>query len=212
MIKLYDYELSGNCYKVRLMLSLLGLEYEKVEVEFFPSKAHKSDEFLAINPLGQLPALEDGELVLRDAQAILSYLAARYDQQGSWYPLQDPARLAEVNMWLAFANDMSNASSAARLAEVFGYELDADAARANAYERFAVLDQQLWFSEHEQHGWVCSGTQPTIADIACFPYVMLADEGGMSLMDYPAIRRWTDRVKSLPGFVVMSGIFHTAAA
>lgn len=212
MIKLYDYELSGNCYKLRLMLSLLGLEYEKVGVEFFPGKAHKSDEFLALNPLGQLPVLEDGDLVLRDAQAILSYLAARYDHDDSWYPLDDPARLGEVNMWLAFADGLTSTASAARLAEVFGYELDADSARANAYERFAVLDRQLWFSEHEHHGWICSGNRPSIADIACFPYVMLADEAGMSLMDYPAIRRWTDRVKRLPGFVVMSGIFHTAAA
>lgn len=55
-------------------------------------------------------------------------------------------------------------------------------------------------------------TLPTVADIACFPYVMLSDEAGISLIDYPAIRRWTDRIKRLPGFTVMSGIFATSSA
>ncbi|MNO66907.1 hypothetical protein D3C76_577060 [compost metagenome] len=73
-----------------------------------------------------------------------------------------------------------------------------------------MLDEQLWFSEQEKSGWICRGDHPTIADIACFPYVMLSDEGGISLIDYPALRRWTDRIKRLPGFIVMSGVFETS--
>ncbi|MCO4863831.1 glutathione S-transferase [Cupriavidus sp. WGlv3] len=207
MITLYDYELSGNCYKLRLFMSLTGVAYRKQGIEFFPGKEHKRDAFLALNPLGQLPVLDDDGFVMRDAQATLSYLAARYDPSGRWYPTDDPQALGEVNMWLAFADGITATASAARLHDLFRYPFDVDKARAGAHELFRVLDEQLWFSEQDHGGWVCRGEHPTIADIACFPYAMLSDEGGISLQEYPAIRRWTDRVKRLPGFVAMSGIF-----
>ena len=79
MITLYDYELSGNCYKLRLLLSFLKIDYKTVPVEFYPGREHKSEWFLSINPLGQLPVIDDDGFVLRDAQAILVYLASRYD-------------------------------------------------------------------------------------------------------------------------------------
>jgi len=211
MITLYDYELSGNCYKLRLFMSILGLEYRKVPVEFFPGQEHKGDAFLAINPLGQLPVLDDGGFVLRDAQAILSYLAARYDSSGHWYPVADPRRLGETNMWLAFADSITGTASAARLHDLLRYDIDAEKARAGAHALFRVLDERLWFSEREDAGWICSGAHPTVADIACFPYIALSDEGGISLMDYPAVRRWIDRLKRLPGFIVMAGIFPASA-
>lgn len=212
MITLYDYELSGNCYKLRLFMNILGLAYRKQNVEFFPGQEHKQDAFLALNPLGQLPVLDDDGFVLRDAQAILGYLASRYDPSGNWYPTADPRRLAEVNMWLAFADGITGTASAARLHDVLRYPLDADKARAGAHTLFRILDERLWFSEREHAGWICSAALPTVADIACFPYVALSDEGGIPLIDYPALRRWTDRVKRLPGFIVMSGIFPASAA
>ena len=64
MIKLYDYELSGNCFKVRLMLSILKIQYESINIEFYPSEEHKSDDFLKINPLGQLPVISDNGFIL----------------------------------------------------------------------------------------------------------------------------------------------------
>lgn len=210
MITLYDYELSGNCYKLRLFMNMLGVEYEKVGIEFFPGKEHKSDAFLAINPLGQLPVLDDDGFVLRDAQAVLTYLAARYDTSGRWYPTADARDLAEVNMWLAFANEITGTASAARLHDLLSYDLDAEKARAGAHALFRVLDERLWFSEREDGGWICQGDHPTVADIACFPYIMLSDQGSISLMDYPALRRWTDLVKRLPRFIPMSGVFDTA--
>ena len=79
MIKLYNDELSGNCYKLRLFMGLLELPYERVPVNFHPGREHKSEAFLQINPFGQLPAIDDDGFVLRDAQAILVYLATRYD-------------------------------------------------------------------------------------------------------------------------------------
>lgn len=89
MIRLYEFALSGNCHKVRLMLSLLGLPYESVLVSG-ANREHKSAAFLAMNPLGQVPVLTDGDLVVRDSQAILVYLASRYGGP-TWWP-QDPAR------------------------------------------------------------------------------------------------------------------------
>ena len=71
MLKLYDYELSGNCYKIRLILCFLGLAYETIYIEFYPAKKHKSQEFLKINPLGQLPVISDDDFIVRDAQAVL---------------------------------------------------------------------------------------------------------------------------------------------
>ena len=79
MITLYDYELSGNCYKLRLFMSFLHIPYKTVPIDFYPGREHKSEWFLKINPLGQLPVIDDDGYVLRDAQAILAYLAARYD-------------------------------------------------------------------------------------------------------------------------------------
>ena len=212
MITLYDYELSGNCYKIRLMLAILGLPYQTEDVEFFPSRQHKSEAFLRVNPLGQLPALRDGELLLRDAQAILVYLATRYDASRRWYPVDQPETMGKISMWLAFADGLTGSISAARLHELFFYDFDADQCRQRAHQLLRILDEHLWFEESRGQQWLCTRDTPSIADIACFPYVMLADEGGISLIDYPAVRRWTDRVKRIPGFVVMAGIFPVAPA
>jgi glutathione S-transferase len=212
MIALYDYELSGNCYKLRLLMSFLGLEWETRNIDFYPGREHKSEAFLAINPLGQLPVLQDGDLVLRDAQACLAYLASKYDRSGRWFPRDDPAQLGQVMMWLAFADSLTATASAARLHDGFFYPLDIEAARAGAHALLRVVDEHLWFGEQLGHDWICAGDHATIADVACFPYIMLSEEGGISRLTYPAIRRWADRVKRLPGFVVMSGIFPAGPA
>lgn len=207
MITLYDYELSGNCYKLRLMMSMLGLAHETVPVDFYPGREHRSNWFLELNPLGQLPVLEDNGVVLRDAQAILVYLAERYDASGSWYPRNDPALTGEIGQWLAFADGLTSTVSAARLHDAFDYDLDADACRAGAHRLLRILDEHLWFAENDGRDWICRAPLPTVADIACFPYVVLSEEGGISRQDYPAIRRWCDRVKRIEGFTVMSGVF-----
>jgi glutathione S-transferase len=207
MIELYDYELSGNCYKIRLLLNILGVEYEKRPIDFYPGKEHKADWFLKINPLGQLPVLVDGPVVLRDAQAILIYIALKYDGSAKWYPQGDPALVGEISQWLAFADSITSTASAARLHDGLFYDFDIDACRTGAHKLFRILDDQLWFAECENRKWVCNSDHPTIADLACFPYVMLSEEGGVSRQDYPAIRRWTDEVKRISRFIVMSGVF-----
>lgn len=206
MIRLYDYVLSGSCYKIRLMLSILGLEYEPVPVDFYPGRAHKEPDFLDINPLGQLPVLEDDDVRLRDAQAILIYLAAKYDAGRGWFPT-DAETQGDIAMWLSFAGGEIMNASAARLHDMLGYDLDIEKARSAAHDAFRILDDHLTEQEIAGRDWISAPTHPTIADIACFPYVALAGDGGISLDDYRAIQRWLGRVKGLSGFIPMPGIF-----
>ncbi len=207
MIKLYDYELSGNCFKLRLLMAILGVKYEPVAVDFYPGLEHKSPWFLQLNPLGQLPVIDDDGYILRDAQAILIYLASKYDPSAKWYPTGSPNLLGEVCQWMAFADAITSTASAARLHDGLFYDFDIEACRTGAHRLFRILDEHLWFGEDQGNDWLCSGSHPTVADLACFPYVVLSEEGGISRQDYPAIRRWTDRVKRIPGFRVMPGIF-----
>jgi len=207
MIKLYNYELSGNCYKVRLIMGALRIQFESIELDFYPGYEHKSLWFSRLNPLGQLPVIDDDGFILRDAQAILVYLAGRYDPSGLWYPRGDAEALGRIAMWLGFAENLTATVAAARLHDTMFYEADIEKCRAAAQALFRVLDEHLWFAEQEGQAWLCSPDHPTIADIACFPYVMLSEEGGISRLPYPAIRRWTDRVKRMPQFTLMPGVF-----
>jgi glutathione S-transferase len=207
MIKLFDYELSGNCYKVRLLLHILRIPYERIELDFHPGREHKSPWFLAINPMGQVPAIDADGLILRDAQAILTYLASRYDPSGRWYPREPAASIGQVAMWLSFAESLTATAGAARQHDTLFYSLDIDKCRADAHTLLRVLDEHLWFTEQQGREWLSDLEHPTIADLACFPYVMLSEEGGISRLPYPAIRRWTDRVKRIPGFTTMAGVF-----
>lgn len=203
-LKLYNYTLSGSCYKVRLTLDFLGLDYEAVQIDFYPGRQHKSLDFLDINPLGQLPVLEDGDLRLRDAQAIIAHLANRYDTTGQWLP-RDPEAFGQVMMWLMFAGGELMASSAARLHDALGYPIDVKAARANAHAAFRILDDHLALRAIAGSVWIV-GDAPTIADIACFPYTALSGDGGIGHEDYPALRNWMRAFRKLPKFKAMSGI------
>jgi glutathione S-transferase len=207
VITLYDYTLSGNCYKVRLLLSLLGVPFSARAMDLHPAREQKSDWFLTLNPLGQLPVIDDDGLVLRESQAILVYLASRYDESGHWYPRHDAACLGRISQWLGFAEGLTATAGAARRHDTLLVDLDIVKCRAGAHALLRILDEHLWFAEQEGQKWLCSAEHPTIADLACFPYVMLCEEGGVSRLPYPAIRRWGERVKHLPGFTPMSGIF-----
>ncbi len=203
-LTLHEFLLSGSCYKVRLLLALLGLDYEQRLVDYYPGRRHREPDFLALNPLGQLPVLSDGDLVLRDAQAILVYLALKYDPENRWYP-NEPAARGQVAMWLAFAGGELMQASAARLHDLLGYELDIEAARAGAQAALRVLDDHLIEQGFRGQDWIV-GDRPTIADIACFPYSALSHEGGVERDDYHALQRWLRRVAGLPGFIDMAGI------
>lgn len=189
-------------------MSLLGLQWRNQHVEYYPRGEHRTEWFLELNPRGELPVLVEDETVVEDAQAVLLYLARHHDGKGSWYPQHDAVLIGQISTWLAFADALTQTASAARLHDgLLQHHIDAASARSGAHELLRVLDEHLWFAEHVGQQWLCPGTHPTIADVACFPDVMLAEEGRISLRAYPAIRRWTDRIKQIPGFITMPGIF-----
>jgi len=200
--KLYDLELSGNCYKVRLFCALLGLELEIEPIDFMAG-AHKASPLIDMNPFGEIPVLEDGEIVLRNSQAILVYLARKYGGE-SWLPA-DPVEMARVVSWLMVAeNEIARGPNDARLHDKFGFPLDIDKAREKAARILDLLEAHL-----SKNDWLALD-RASIADIACMPYVALGPEGGVSLEPYPAIRAWIDCIKALPGFIAMPGLERTA--
>ncbi|MEM9520355.1 MAG: glutathione S-transferase family protein [Actinomycetota bacterium] len=207
MITLYDYVLSANCYKVRLLLGQLDLVFESVDVDVHPGREHESAAFRERNPMGHIPVLVDDDFTIRDAHAILIYLARRYDARDAWFPIEDPHRLGQTAQWMAFAEATASTLSAARLVINLGYDLDLARAQAGGHEVLRVLDEHLWFQERNSHPWLVAGAIPTLGDLVVFPDVVLAEEGGVDLLGYPAVRRWLDRVKQWPGFVVMPGVF-----
>ncbi|WP_153161152.1 glutathione S-transferase family protein [Zoogloea sp. 1C4] len=197
-MKLYDLTLSGNCYKVRLFAGLAGIPVDIVPVDFLAGE-HKRPPLIELNPWGELPVLVDGEVVLRDSQAILVYLARRYAGE-AWLP-SDPAAMAEVVQWLSTAaNEVQNGPGAARLVDKFGYALDKADTLRRAARILPLINARL-----ADHDWLALD-RPTIADCAVLPYVALAPEGGVSLSDFPHIRAWIARVKALPGFAPMPGV------
>jgi glutathione S-transferase len=203
-LTLYDFELSEGCYRVRLLLSLLKLTHERVTVNFFPGFEHQQPAFLKINPLGQLPVLRDGELTLRDTQAILAYLARKYDPAGGWLP-SDPAALGEVLMWLFFTASELAPASAARLHDMLAFPADATAARKAARKAFRIMDDAMTEREHDGASWFV-GDHATLADISLFPSIALSRDFGVEHDEYPALRRWMRRVRGLEGFIAMPGI------
>jgi len=196
-IKLYDLEISGNCYKVRLFLALLGLGYEKVPVNTKAGE-QKSASFLALNPRGQVPVLDDEGLVLWDSSAILVYLARKYGGE-QWLPL-DANGMAEVMQWLAVMHIETNGLAKARTILKFGFPGNLDEAKALGRKGLDVMEKRL-----ASHPWLALD-RATIADVGCFPYVALAHEGEITLDDHPSVRAWLARVKALPGFVGMPGV------
>ena len=196
--KLYDLELSGNCYKVRLFCALLDLDLEVVPVDFMAGE-HKTSPLIDLNPFGEIPVFEDGDIVLRNSQAILVYLARQYGGE-SWLPT-DAVGLADVVSWLTVAeNEIARGPNDARLHDKFGFPIDVGQAREKAARILKLLEVHL-----KTNNWLALD-RPTIADIACMPYVALGHEGGVPLDAYPAIRTWIGRIKALPGFVSMPAL------
>ncbi len=205
MIQLYGHELSGNSYKVKLMLSLLGLEYEWVKVDLLTGE-HKKPEFLALNPFGQVPVLVDGEMVLADAQAILVYLARQYGGE-SWLPLAAEP-LSRVVRWLSTAaGEVRQGPESARLYHRFKAS-NINLERTMQRSEFILTQLNDHLAEQD---WLELG-HPTIADVAVFPYVALATDGKIDLASYPNVLAWVDRVKHLPRFIGMTGIPAPVAA
>ena len=194
MITLYDMPLALNCYKVRLLLSLLGVEYRREPIDLLEGE-HKTPEFLAINPFGQLPVLREGDIVLRDSQAILVWIARKYGND-SWMP-SDPDEEALVNAWLsAAAYEIRLGPYDARLAKLFPWLcVNADTVRERSDVALGLFNDRL-----TSRDWIALD-HPTVADVAAFPAISQCGDGDISLDGYDAIETWMARFRALPGFV-----------
>ena len=196
-IRVYRSALSGHAHRVELFLSLLGLPFERVDVDL-AAGAHKRPDFLAMNPFGQVPVIQDGEVTLADSNAILVYLARRYAADvEQWLP-SDPLAAAHVQRWLSVAAGLLAFGPAyARVIQLFKSPASPDDAIARAHGLFKVMEQQLGQSAF------LTGSTPTLADVANYSYVARAPEGNVSLADYPQLRAWLTHMEALPRFLPM---------
>lgn len=198
MIELYELAISGNSHKVRLMLSLLGIDYKSYMLNM-AERDHKKPEFLALNPFGQVPLLKDGNIVLRDSQAILVYLARAYGEE-HWFP-NNPVKAAEISGWLSVAaNEITRGPSALRAHYKIGRAINLDEAVLVTNSLLHILNTHL-----EGRDWLVA-EQVTIADVAVYPYIALANEGKVELSPYTYVKQWLGRFENLEGFVSMEGI------
>ncbi|MCE1237478.1 MAG: glutathione S-transferase [Hyphomicrobiales bacterium] len=202
--KLFDFALSGNCHKIKLFCSLVGVDLEVAPVDLAGGEQRRPP-LSDLNPFGQLPILVDGEVTLRDSQTILVYLARRHERD-DWLP-RDAVGEARVLEWLFVAeNEIARGPADARSRMLFGRDFDIDRARAQAGRILALMEAHL-----ATRAWLALD-RPTLADVACQPYVAVAHQGGVALDPYPAVRAWLDRVAALPGFLPMPGQPATAGA
>ena len=192
-MKLYDYAASGNCHKVRVLLALLGQDYERVPIDIFAGDT-LTDEYGRINPLRETPVLElDGGETIAQSNAILWYLA-----EGT--PFLPTARVerAQVVQWLSFEQERIMVGvGGTRFRRITGraqLDPEADARRfATGEEALAVLDDHL-----AERAFVV-GDACTIADVSLFGYTAVAPEAGLELAEH--VRAWVERIRDLPGFV-----------
>ena len=193
-IRIHHHPLSGHAHRVVLFASLTGIKHELVDVDLMTGE-QKKEAFLALNPAGQVPVIEDGDTVITDSNAILVYLARKYAPD--WLP-KAPETEAEVQKFLSWAaGDIAFGPAVARLITVFGAGMDADVAKSVATRVLDRLEAHL-----DGRNWLV-GDRPTIADISIYSYVAHAPEGNVSLQPYSNVRRLLSAIEALPGFVAM---------
>lgn len=197
-MKIYGNIESGNCYKVKLLACILGIEHEWVHVDVFAGHT-RTPAFLALNPNGKVPFVElDDGRQLSESNAILNYLASHTDL----LPTDDFDR-AKVLQWQFFEQFTHEPPLAT--ARVIKKYFGLPEARKAEYEKFlasghralAIMETQLAQTPY------LVGNRLTIADISLYGYTHVADEGGFDLSRYPAIQAWLDRIAAHPGYVGM---------
>lgn len=192
-MKLYHHPLSGHSHRVRLLVALLDLPHEAIEVDLM-SGAHKKPDFLALNPFGQVPVLDDEGTIVSDSNAILVYLARKFGGT-RWLP-DDAVGAAAVQRWLSVAaGEIAYGPAAARLVTVFGAKFNPDEVIGRAHAILAKLEAHL-----AHRDWLAAD-HPTIADVAIYSYVARAPEGNVDLSNYPHVQAFLERVEALPRFV-----------
>jgi len=193
MLRLYDFLPSGNCYKVRLLLTQLGIPFERIAIDIVQGES-RTKEFLARNPNGRVPVLEtETGQFLAESNAILYYLSA-----GTAFLPADAWERARVMQWLFFeqySHEPYIATSRYWISILGQGDRHRDAIakkRDPGNAALAVMEQHL-----NQNSFFVSNRY-TIADIALFAYTHVAHEGAFDLTPFPAIQVWLDRVKAQP--------------
>lgn len=194
-ITLHRFALSGHCHRIEMFLSMLGIPVKLIDVDLRGGE-QRQPAFLALNGLGQVPVIQDGDIVLADSNAILVYLATKYGDE-SWLP-RIPESAAQVQRFLSIAaGEVARGPATARMIKLFNVPLDLTSAHATAARLFGMLEQHLSSQPF------LAAAHRTIADIANYSYIAHAPEGGISLDPYPNLRSWLARVEALPGFIPM---------
>lgn len=195
ILLLYGTALSGHTHRVELLLHMLQLPFRRIDA---PATLRQTEEFRRLNPLGQIPVLQDGELVLADSNAILVYLTKRYAPGSGWLP-EDPPDAARVQRWLSLAaGEIAFGPAKARVSARFGDT----GMPPDLMQKLAAKVLEFMDSELQRHAFL-AGATPTLADLACYTYIAHAPEGGVALEPYPLVRAWISRVQALPHFVPM---------
>jgi glutathione S-transferase len=203
-IKLYRSIVSGHAHRAELFLSLLGLPYEAVDIDLRAGQ-QKSEEFLRLNPFGQVPVIDDAGTIVSDSNAILVYLALKYGGD-TWLP-RDPVGASNVQRWLSVAaGEIAFGPGLARIGKQFGRPVNMEAAAGLAHRLFKLMELHL-----QERAYLAAG-HPTIADIAAYSYIARAPEGDVPLDAYPALRAWLQRIEALPRFLPMIELVKPAAS
>ncbi len=197
-MKIYGDIQSGNCYKIKLLTSLLSIEHEWIPVDILAGETQQT-AFLAKNPNGKIPLLElaDGRC-LAESNAILNYLAA-----GSELLPTDRYEYAKVLQWQFFEQYSHEPYIAVArfIAKYLGLpedrRADYEAKQAGGHKALKVMETQLLTTPY------LVGDRLTIADISLYGYTHVAHEGGFDLTQYPAIQAWLARIASQPQYVGM---------
>lgn len=193
-LRIHSFAKSGHAHRVVLFANLAGLTHEVIDVDLAVG-AQKSPDFLALNPVGQVPVLQDGDITISDSNAILVYLARQYAPQ---FLPSDPVKEAEVQKFLTLAaGEIAFGPAAARLITVFGAGLDAAFCQTVATRVLTKLEAHL-----EGRDFLV-GSSPTIADVAIYSYTAHAPEGNVSLDPFPNVRRFLANIEGLDGFIPM---------
>lgn len=200
MLKLFNMPVSGNCYKVRLLLAHLGLQAERVDID--PARPEtRPAELRELNPAGRAPTLvlEDGR-VLPESNAILVYLS-----EGTPYLPADPYQRACVLAWMFFEQNLHEPNIATRRFFVGikrdTSEVEAQLGHWKSMGEGALSTMQRHLAQQPFFG----PGQYSVADIALYAYTHVAHEGGFDLSSYPAIEGWLERVRSQAGHIPMDG-------
>jgi glutathione S-transferase len=195
---LYDSTVSGNCYKVRLLLAHLGLPYERRTVDVV-DRSNRPELLGGLNPALRVPTLvlDDGR-PLAESGAILWYFG-----EGTRFVPEGRYERAQVLQWMFFEQyDHEPAIAVVRFWVAYSERPEVYADRLE--ERSAAGHRALQAMERHLDGRrFFVGEQPSLADIALFAYTHVAPEGGFDLAPYPAVRAWLDRVAAQPGHVPM---------